>query len=345
MEMNEKDMIDSLTIDRPLVTFALFTYNQERFIAEAIKGALLQTYSPLEIIISDDCSSDNTWEVIQREVANYAGPHRLVLNRNEINLGIGAHVNHVMKLSHGELVVAAAGDDVSVHDRTKAIVHSWIENGKKIISFHSGCRKINDQGQDKGIFSNPTMNFLGDVQNIIINNVFALGATSAWHRKVYATFGPFEDDLVCEDQIIPVRAMCLGGVVYIDKILVYYRIGTSNWIASEHQTSSDMTKLMRSISANRSITNKQIIKDILQTGDLNLLNISCGRFLLNEYHKSLSYGSSRSLLQLCAMIILFGRARESVKFYLVGTMPRFYTLIAKLMSSSGRKYANGKTTQ
>ena len=50
--------IDSAS-DRPLVTFALFAYNQEKYIREAVEGAFAQTYAPLEIILSDDCSTDS----------------------------------------------------------------------------------------------------------------------------------------------------------------------------------------------------------------------------------------------------------------------------------------------
>jgi len=50
------------TTDRPLVTFALVAYNQEQYIREAVEGAFAQTYEPLEIILSDDCSSDRTVE-------------------------------------------------------------------------------------------------------------------------------------------------------------------------------------------------------------------------------------------------------------------------------------------
>jgi glycosyltransferase involved in cell wall biosynthesis len=49
--------------ERPLITFALFAYNQEQFIAEAVQGALSQTYSPLEIILSD-WSADSTFHVM-----------------------------------------------------------------------------------------------------------------------------------------------------------------------------------------------------------------------------------------------------------------------------------------
>lgn len=56
---------------RPLVTFALFAYNQEKYIREAVDGAFSQTYEPLEIILSDDCSSDRTFEIMQEMAAAY----------------------------------------------------------------------------------------------------------------------------------------------------------------------------------------------------------------------------------------------------------------------------------
>src|SRR4051812_34720579 len=81
---------------RPLVTFALFAYNHERFIRKAVDGALAQTYQPLEIIISDDCSTDRTFEIAQGMASAYNGAHKVVVNRNPKNLGadgFGLHVN------------------------------------------------------------------------------------------------------------------------------------------------------------------------------------------------------------------------------------------------------------
>ncbi len=52
-------------MSKPLVTFMLRTYNHERFIREAVRSALTQTYSPLQVVISDDCSQDRTFEIIQ----------------------------------------------------------------------------------------------------------------------------------------------------------------------------------------------------------------------------------------------------------------------------------------
>jgi cellulose synthase/poly-beta-1,6-N-acetylglucosamine synthase-like glycosyltransferase len=59
-EKNRKAAKEKLSDDnRPLVSFILLTYNQERFVNEAVEGALAQTYTPLEIIISDHCCPVN----------------------------------------------------------------------------------------------------------------------------------------------------------------------------------------------------------------------------------------------------------------------------------------------
>lgn len=55
-------MTETLPTECPLVTFALFTFNQQEYVRDAIEGAFSQTYEPLEIILSDNCSSDRTFE-------------------------------------------------------------------------------------------------------------------------------------------------------------------------------------------------------------------------------------------------------------------------------------------
>ena len=63
----------SLQQEHPLVSVALMTYNQEKYVKESLLSVLNQTYDNLEIIISDDCSKDRTWETIEHEVDIYRG--------------------------------------------------------------------------------------------------------------------------------------------------------------------------------------------------------------------------------------------------------------------------------
>ena len=105
-----------------LFTLALFTYNQEKFVGEAVQAALLQKCSPIEILISDDCSDDNTFDIVKKIVKTYKGPHKLILNCNDKNLGLQQHIDKLHQLSSGDVIIVAAGDDISHPDRCQKII-------------------------------------------------------------------------------------------------------------------------------------------------------------------------------------------------------------------------------
>ena len=106
------------------VTFFLLAYNQEEYIEAACRAALAQTYSPLEIIFSDDYSTDKTFEVIQKIVNDYQGPHKLKTIRNPTNMGLIAHINKAFETASGQLLVIAAGDDITLPHRTEVQVEA-----------------------------------------------------------------------------------------------------------------------------------------------------------------------------------------------------------------------------
>jgi glycosyltransferase involved in cell wall biosynthesis len=209
-------------MDRPLISFALFSYNQERFIEEAVKGAFSQTYSPLEIIFSDDCSSDSTFDIMRELAKGYQGPHKIVLNRNSTNLGIGGHINEIMQLSSGKLIVIAAGDDISLPQRTERIYQAYESMDKAAKSIFSNYIVIDETG---GILDHQdqiqTEQFC--TENMVKEGCILAGYSHAWDREVFEVFGPLITPLTCEDMVIPVRSSLLGQIKYIEEPLVMHR--------------------------------------------------------------------------------------------------------------------------
>lgn len=67
------------------VSFVLLAYNQSGFIESAVRSALEQDYVNIEYIFSDDCSNDDTFEIIERTCAQYPNKN-IILNRNEKEL-------------------------------------------------------------------------------------------------------------------------------------------------------------------------------------------------------------------------------------------------------------------
>lgn len=220
----------------PAVTFALFAYQQERFVGQAVQGALDQTYTPLQIILSDDCSSDRTFNIMRDMVAGYAGPHRIVLNRTATNQGIGEHVNQVMALASGELIIAAAGDDVSAPERASALVNAWFEHGKPSMLL-SRYNLIDEDGKVLGDGPGPsttdrfgaTGSNGGKLLRFLSNWDLAIaGATEAWTPMLFRTFGPLARDLVYEDDVLAFRALLADGLVFLPDRLINYRQHDSN---------------------------------------------------------------------------------------------------------------------
>lgn len=83
-------------------------YNGERFIEEALRSILAQTYRDFELIISDNASTDGTLEVAERVVA---GDHRIIIRRNASNVGAAPNYNVLVELAKGKYFKWAAHDD------------------------------------------------------------------------------------------------------------------------------------------------------------------------------------------------------------------------------------------
>lgn len=214
--------------ERPLITFALVAYNQERFIKEAVNGAFSQTYSPLEIILSDDCSTDNTFEIMKEMANSYTGPHKVILNRNPHNLGIGAHVNRIMELSRGELIVGAAGDDVSLPERVQENFKAFVNSERMAMSLHSSVMIIDEEGQQLGIKQDFPNGYRMNIEKALKNGSDVWGCAHAWHRKVFHKFGPLRDNVALEDLALAFRSLLLGWIVHIRRPLVLYRLHGRN---------------------------------------------------------------------------------------------------------------------
>lgn len=93
----------------PRISITIICYKQEELIKRAINSLLAQKDYIYEICVSDDCSPDCTWEVLQDYSAKYPG--LFILNRNEPNTGIFENVEKTWEMPTGDIVYSMAGDD------------------------------------------------------------------------------------------------------------------------------------------------------------------------------------------------------------------------------------------
>lgn len=110
----------------PRISITIICYKQEELIKRAINSLLAQKDYIYEICVSDDCSPDRTWEVLQDYSAKYPG--LFVLNRNEPNTGIFENVEKTWEMPTGDVVYTMAGDDEAGEGWFKKVIEYILEN-------------------------------------------------------------------------------------------------------------------------------------------------------------------------------------------------------------------------
>lgn len=217
--------------ERPLVTFALFAYNQEKYIREAVEGVFAQTYEPLEIILSDDCSTDRTFEIMREMAADYEGPHTVKVRRNAFNMGTALHVYSAYIESSGMLFVVAAGDDISLPDRVEILTALWEREKRPSGVIHSGRETFNGgHGAVIGRFPAKHNECFDNVLQGYAEGKWlpAAAPTCAYTRDVFECFGPLYGGSIIEDAPLMLRAALVGRFIACDDVLVRQRIHDGN---------------------------------------------------------------------------------------------------------------------
>lgn len=214
---------------RPLVTFALFTYNQEKFIREAVEGAFAQTYEPLEIILSDDCSTDRTFEIMQEMAAAYRGPHQVKAVQTPKNLGVAPHVLLRGREAAGDIIVMAAGDDISKPNRVAEHIGEYDDpsvfgvSGAFDLIDESGTLIASEVKTPLGLSNKyKHQSFLARTNH---EYVVIQGSTSSYRRQIFSFPLPDWKILFAEDLLSNFLIYAHGARVgFIPKSLISYRV-------------------------------------------------------------------------------------------------------------------------
>lgn len=229
-----------MEMEYPLVSFCIVAYKAEEYIAEAIKGAFDQDYPNMEIIMSDDCSPDRTYEIMQEMASAYKGPHKIILNQNHPNLGPRENYNKVMyELSHGEFVFLADGDDVSVPERTRKCVEFMLSH-PKVSSMSCVSQLINEYGTP---FDEIPLDSLskGSVSIFTLRDyvrtglMIESGDSRVLRRNVIDSFPPLKWPFA-EDIFLFIRGFYVGDVALIHEPLVKYRQHDSSIMGKKRLT-------------------------------------------------------------------------------------------------------------
>lgn len=211
----------------PKVSYCIFCYNQRDYVADALKSAFAQDYPNLEIIFSDDRSSDGSYERAKMIAGDYTGPHSVVIRQSSENRGLISHVNDVVAAATGEIFIFTAGDDASAPGRTRFVIDALVGSEDGSAAFCDPWPFAGDLQWSKFCEQVPTTT--ASIRSLPWPEVFkvrgavAPGALWAYHRSCFDVFGPLPANLISEDSALPIRAALLGSVLHIQQPLLARR--------------------------------------------------------------------------------------------------------------------------
>ena len=118
-------------------------YNCAKTLPAAIDSILAQTYENWELIMCDDCSTDDTYKVAKSYKIKY--PEKIILVRNEENSKLAYSLNHCLKHATGEYVARMDGDDISLPERFERQI-KFLNEHPDIQLVGSSMRRFNETG-------------------------------------------------------------------------------------------------------------------------------------------------------------------------------------------------------
>ncbi len=197
-------------------------FNQVRYVKEALRSVFRQTYQPLEIVVSDDASTDGSQKIIEQCLNEYQGPHQVTLNFNSKNM-CERHLDQIMDMSRGDILIQGHADDVFFPDRTRRLVEVFDRTGADQVT--SNAVRVDADGKELGLW------FDGDQEHDVSLDAYSrhysvatcFGAAMAWTRALYEAFGPLPVGPRQMDIIYAFRGALRNGGVFLNEPLLYYR--------------------------------------------------------------------------------------------------------------------------
>lgn len=197
-----------------LVSIVLPIYNGEKYMRESIESVIAQTYKNWELLILDDCSTDNT-AIIANEYVNKDS--RIKYFKNENNLRLPGNLNKGFSLAKGDYLTWTSDDNRYRPTAIEKMYKALSENNDNEFVFAS-CRIINDSGEEiEYIMVNENSK-----KQIVGKN--PVGACFMYTRNVYQTVGEYNPQLVLvEDFDYWQRIVSKFNAITIEEILYDYR--------------------------------------------------------------------------------------------------------------------------
>lgn len=229
---------------QPLVSVPVVTYNSSKTVRETLDSIYDQTYQNLELIVSDDCSTDNTVDICREWIETHKGRFvRTELLTVEKNAGVSANVNRAETACQGEWIKGIAGDDRLLPNCIADCVDYVTQNQETVYLFG----KVRAFGGDEERCEHYEKLFNGDffklshedqIRQLVFDGNMVPAVTCFYNRQKAETIGVKNDERIplLEDWPKWINLLKAGiDLHFVDSYLVEYRLGG---ISTNHEMQS-----------------------------------------------------------------------------------------------------------
>jgi glycosyltransferase involved in cell wall biosynthesis len=212
-----------MSLNGELVSVVMSTYNGSSYVAEQIESILNQTYSSLEIILADDASTDNTFEILK----SYAEKDRRIITcQRKENAGYNINFSEACAKATGTYIAISDQDDVWELDKIEKQLKKINEDPNNIL-VHCISARFEERSQPH-LGSIKKMNFFrgNDVKSFYLAN-YVLGHAMMFRKSLLEAALPFPAN-VYYDWWLSAYACTMGNIEFVDEILVWHRMHQTN---------------------------------------------------------------------------------------------------------------------
>ena len=215
--------------NKPLVTIVCLCYNHAAFVTKALDSVVSQTYPNIELLIADDCSTDNSVEIIEDWLEKHP---TLSFTVNPVNKGNTKTFNSLLHKASGKYIIDLAADDVLMPKAVDILVNSFEHSNFENVAIVYGNLEIIDENDAHLEYYYPVDEKLkalrtppsGDIYCSILASKEKINSVASMIKTdVLKSLGGYDETLTYEDLDIWMKVAKQYHFVYIDEILVQKR--------------------------------------------------------------------------------------------------------------------------
>lgn len=212
------------------ISIVLPVHNGSVYIADSINSILAQTYKNWELIIVDDCSTDSTPEIIRHYTESDS---RIIIYRNERNLGLPNSLNAGFSLASGDYYTWTSDDNLYLPEALEKMI-DVLEKEPEFLMVYADFTIIDTSG------NRIEERKLPKPQYIVTRNI--CGACFLYRAETAKQIGPYDPETVlAEDYDYWIRIYKQGNIRHLSEILYLYRMHPKSLSSTKRELVKEQT--------------------------------------------------------------------------------------------------------